>query len=79
VAQAKPTFPLACPRRQWDVGPVHETARAFAYEVVKTNVRQTIDNIRRQSSVLSGLKKDGKIKIVGSMYHLIGGRVEFLT
>jgi carbonic anhydrase len=29
--------------------------------------------------VLAGLEKDGKIKIVGSMYHLNGGRVELLS
>jgi carbonic anhydrase len=27
--------------------------------------------------VLAGLEKQGKIKLVGSMYHLVGGRVEF--
>jgi carbonic anhydrase len=35
--------------------------------------------IRRRSDVLAVLEKDGKIKIVGSMYQLAGGRVEFLT
>jgi hypothetical protein len=25
------------------------------------------------------VERDGKIKIVGSMYHLVGGRVEFLS
>ena len=50
----------------------------FVDEVAKTNVMRTVTDIRRQSSVLAGLEKDGKIKIVGSMYHLVGGRVEFL-
>jgi carbonic anhydrase len=49
----------------------------FVDEVAKTNVRQTISAIRQRSDVLAGLEKDGKIKIVGSMYHLAGGRVEF--
>jgi len=52
---------------------------AFVDEVAKTNVLQTVANVRRQSNVLAGLERDGKIKIVGSMYHLVGGRVEFLT
>jgi carbonic anhydrase len=52
---------------------------AFVDEVAKTNVLQTLSNIRRQSSVPSALEKGGKIKIVGSMYYLIGGRVEFFT
>lgn len=51
----------------------------FVDEVAKTNVMRTVSDIRRQSSVLSGLEKDGKIKIVGSMYHLVGGRVELLS
>jgi carbonic anhydrase len=49
----------------------------FVDEVAKTNVRLTITEIRRRSDVLSALEKDGKIKIVGSMYRLVGGRVDF--
>jgi carbonic anhydrase len=51
----------------------------FVDEVAKTNVRLTMGEIRRRSDVLAALEKDGKIKIVGSMYQLAGGRVEFLT
>jgi carbonic anhydrase len=51
----------------------------FVDEVAKTNVRQTISEIRRRSDVLAALEKDGKIKIVGSMYNLVGGRVDFFT
>jgi carbonic anhydrase len=29
--------------------------------------------------VLAGLEKDGKIKIVGAMYNLASGRVDFLA
>jgi len=50
----------------------------FVDEVAKTNVVRTLDVIRRQSSVLAGLEKEGKIRLVGSMYHLKGGRVEFM-
>lgn len=51
----------------------------FVDEVAKTNVRLTIGEIPRRSDVLAALEKDGKIKIVGSMYRLAGGRVEFFT
>ena len=51
----------------------------FVDEVAKTNVRLTIGAIRERSDVLAGLEKDGKIKIVGSMYRLAGGRVAFFT
>jgi carbonic anhydrase len=50
----------------------------FVDEVAKTNVRLTIGEIRRRSEVLAALERDRKIALVGSMYHLAGGRVEFL-
>jgi carbonic anhydrase len=51
----------------------------FVDEVAKTNVRLTVGEIRRRSDVLAALEKDGKMKIVGSMYRLSGGRVDFFT
>ncbi len=51
----------------------------FVDEVAKTNVRLTTRAIRERSDVLAGLEKDGKIKIVGSMYQLAGGHVDFFT
>ncbi|WP_114238312.1 carbonic anhydrase family protein [Dyella sp. C9] len=50
---------------------------AFVDAVAATNVRHTITAIRQRSEVLAGLERDGKIKIVGAMYHLVGGQVEF--
>ncbi len=50
----------------------------FVDAVAKTNVHRTVAAIRAQSEVLVKLETDGKIKIAGSMYHLSGGRVEFL-
>jgi carbonic anhydrase len=52
---------------------------AFVDAVAATNVRRTVEDIRARSSVLAGLEKEKKIGIVGSMYHLQGGRVEFFT
>lgn len=49
----------------------------FVDAVAKTNVQQTINEIRKGSEVLSALEKAGKLKIVGAMYHLDGGKVEF--
>ena len=51
---------------------------AFVDAVAKTNVQQTINEIRKGSAVLSSLEKEGKLKIVGAMYHLNGGKVEFM-
>jgi carbonic anhydrase len=52
---------------------------AFVDEVAKTNVRLTVSAIRQRSEVIAGLEKEGKVKVVGSMYSLVGGRVEFFT
>ena len=52
---------------------------AFVDAVAATNVRQTVKEIPARSSVLAGLQKEGKLRIVGSMYHLVGGRLEVLN
>jgi carbonic anhydrase len=51
---------------------------AFVDAVASTNVRRTVDDIRQRSAILSGLEREGKIKIVPSIYDLATGRVEFL-
>lgn len=48
----------------------------FVDAVAATNVRRTVEEIRRRSNVLAGLEKTGKIKFAASMYHLVGGKVE---
>lgn len=52
---------------------------AFVDAVAQQNVLLTIENIRKKSPVLDGLVKEGKIKIVGSMYNLSNGEVTFLN
>jgi carbonic anhydrase len=52
---------------------------AFVDAVAATNVRRTVAAIRERSSVLASLEKEGKLKLAGSMYHLVGGRVEILS
>jgi len=51
----------------------------FVDAVAKKNVLMTIANIREKSPVLRDLETSGSIKIVGSMYHLETGVVEFLA
>ena len=51
---------------------------AFVDAVAATHVRRTVAELRARSGVLSALENDGKLKIVPSMYHLVGGRVELL-
>ncbi|TCW17830.1 carbonic anhydrase [Raoultella sp. BIGb0138] len=49
----------------------------FVDAVARKNVELTIENIRKNSPVLRKLEEQRKIKIVGSMYHLAGGEVDF--
>jgi len=49
----------------------------FVDAVARKNVELTIENIRKNSPVLKELEDQKKIKIVGSMYHLDGGTVDF--
>lgn len=50
----------------------------FVDAVARSNVLYTMEQIRKRSDVLAKLESDGQIKIVGAMYHLNGGRLEFL-
>jgi len=49
----------------------------FVNEVAKKNVEMTIDNIRSQSSVLKEMEDNSEISIVGGMYDIATGKVEF--
>lgn len=51
----------------------------FVDSVARSNVLLAISEIRERSKVLETLEKDGKIKIVGAMYQLVGGRVDFFS
>ncbi|MCK7597680.1 carbonic anhydrase family protein [Microbulbifer sp. CAU 1566] len=50
----------------------------FVDLVAASNVRRAMNEIRDESEILSALEKEGKLKIVGAMYHLNGGRLEML-
>jgi carbonic anhydrase len=50
----------------------------FVDEVAETNVRLTMDNIRRLSPVLKVMEQDGEIIIAGAMYDISSGEVRFL-
>ena len=45
--------------------------------VAMENVHQSIDQIRQKSSILAELERNGKIEIVGAMYSIHTGVVEF--
>ena len=54
------------------------TNAAFVDAVARTNVLLGLDNIRRRSPMLADLERKKTIQIVGGMYDLVTGIVEFL-
>lgn len=50
----------------------------YCDNVAKNNVRQTIEDIRKRSPIISGLEKEAKVKIVGAYYSLTDGKVAVL-
>lgn len=49
----------------------------FVDEVSKKNVELTIDRIHAESPILTEMEKSGELKIVGAMYDINTGAVEF--
>ena len=49
----------------------------FVNEVSKKNVELTIQRIHDESPILTEMEKSGEIKIVGAMYDINTGAVEF--
>jgi|SRR5690606_19794277 len=49
----------------------------FVDEVAKKNVELTINNIHKNSPILSEMEKNGEIKIIGAMYDITSGEVNF--
>lgn len=51
---------------------------AFVDAVALENVRLTVQNVRTYSNVLRSMEKEGAIKIIGAMYDVATGKVQFL-
>lgn len=49
----------------------------FVNDVAKKNVELTIQNIRKQSEILSDMEASSQISIVGGMYDIATGKVTF--
>ena len=52
---------------------------AYVDAVARTNVLLGLDNIRRRSPILTDLEKKGTIQMVGGMYDLATGALDFLS
>ena len=50
----------------------------FVHMVVEENVRLTIADIRERSPILKKMEGNGEIKIVGALYDMNTGEIEFL-
>lgn len=53
------------------------TNEKFVNNVTTLNVHLTIERIRRESPIISELEKEGKIKIIGGVYDVHSGKVDF--
>ncbi len=50
----------------------------FVHLVAEKNIRLSIDDIRSRSAILKGMEDAGEIKIVGALYDMNSGQVDFL-
>ena len=50
----------------------------FVHLVAEKNIQLAMRDIRERSSILKGLEEQGQIKIIGALYDMNSGTVEFL-
>jgi carbonic anhydrase len=51
----------------------------FVNDVVRSNVNLSIQRLRNESWILAGMEKAGEIKIVGAVYDVASGEVDFMV
>jgi carbonic anhydrase len=51
----------------------------FVEQVSEQNVLESIENIRKNSSILANMEANGEIKIVGAIYAVESGKVSYLN
>jgi carbonic anhydrase len=49
----------------------------FVKNVTEINVRLTMERIRRESPIIADMEKNGEIKIIGGIYQVENGKVDF--
>jgi carbonic anhydrase len=52
---------------------------AYVDAVATKNVQLTVENVRKMSPILAKMEQDKQIMIVGAMYNIATGKVEFLS
>jgi len=53
--------------------------KPFVNKVIARNVTKTVDDIRTQSPTMTSMEAEGKLKIVGAVYDMETGKVNFLN
>jgi carbonic anhydrase/SulP family sulfate permease len=53
--------------------------QSFVDAVARRNVSRVVERIRKQSQTLDGLVRERRIAIVGAMYDVVTGEIEFLS
>ena len=53
--------------------------QSFVDAVTRRNVSRVVEQIRKQSQTLDGLVREGQVTIIGAMYDIVTGEIEFLT
>jgi carbonic anhydrase len=61
-----------------EIAPAAKKENFDASRTILCNIECSIENIRKRSKIISHLEKEGKLKIIGAMYSLESGKVEFL-
>ncbi len=51
----------------------------FVNKVIAGNVKKTVEDIRSKSPTMKGLEASGKLKIVGAVYDMESGKVQFFN
>ena len=52
---------------------------AFVDGVARRNVARAVETMLRQSRTLAGLVEEGRVAVVGAMYDVRTGEIEFLA
>ena len=55
----------------------HGSNDIFVNKVAEQNVFHTIERIRKESTIIAALEQEGKLKIVGGLYNVETGKVDF--
>ena len=62
---------------QYSEGERNSQNSEYVHLIAESNVKNTIEKIRTKSPILKEMEDNGEIKIIGGMYHVSNGTVEF--